>query len=118
MKIDPYKSKERFESWLNSIEDKEEIDGLNSVNSKLFISFIKDLRIGINVSNSSKKGERSYTRLNHLRQKLGFIIRKLEERKIKDIRKVTAQDLHKFFSDMRTGFCFKVSNLLEILPKS
>ena len=103
MKIDPYKSKERFENWLNSLDGKEEIEGLNELNSKLLISFIKDLRIGINVSNSSKKGERSYTRLNHLRQKLGFIIKKLGKRKVKDVRKATAQDLHSLFSDMRSG---------------
>lgn len=100
---DPYKSKEIFENWFNSIEGKDEVDGLNKANSKLLISFIKDLRIGINVSNSSKKGERSFTRLNHLKQKLVFIFKKLEERKINDTKKVTAQDLHKLFSDMRSG---------------
>lgn len=103
MKIDPYNSKQLFENWLDLIDGKKEVDGLNESNSKLIVSFIKDFRIGINVSNSSKKGERSYTRLNHLRQKVGFVIKKLEERNIKDIRKVTAQGLHKLFSDMRAG---------------
>jgi integrase len=54
MKKDPYKSKELFENWLISIEGKKKIDGINEVNSKLIISFIKDFRIGMNVSNKSK----------------------------------------------------------------
>jgi len=103
MKIDPYKSKESFENWLVAIDGKKEVYGLNKSNSKLLVSFIKDMRIGINVSNGSKKGERSFIRLNHLRQKLAFVIKKLEERCVKDIRKITANDLHKLFSDMRSG---------------
>jgi integrase len=103
MRKDPYKSKEVFEKWLNSIAGKEEIEGLKKINSKLLISFIKDLRLGLNVSNASKKGERSFTRLNHLKQKLVFVLRKLEEREIYDARKASAKDLHSLFSDMRSG---------------
>jgi len=55
MTIDPYKSKEVFEKWLSSIEGKKEIEGLNEIHSKLLISIIKDLRIGINVSSKNKR---------------------------------------------------------------
>ncbi|MBP7139416.1 MAG: tyrosine-type recombinase/integrase [Caldisericia bacterium] len=103
MTIDPYKSKEVFERWLSSIEGKKEIEGLNEIHSKLLISIIKDLRIGINVSSKNKKGERSFTRLNHLEQKLRLLFRLLQERGISDVRKANAQNLHSLFSDMRSG---------------
>tara|TARA_Y100000034_G_scaffold41320_2_gene50856 strand:+ start:15533 stop:15823 length:291 start_codon:yes stop_codon:yes gene_type:complete len=80
MRIDPYNSKQLFENWIALIDSKKEIDGLNEGNSTLMVSLIKDMKIGRNVSNASKKGERSFTRLNHLRQKLGFVIKKLEIR--------------------------------------
>jgi integrase len=103
MTIDPYKSKEVFEKWLSSIEGKKEIEGLNEIHSKLLISIIKDLRIGINVSSKNKKGERSFTRLNHLEQKLRLLFRLLQERGISDVRKANPQNLHSLFSDMRSG---------------
>jgi len=103
MKIDPYKHKESFENWISSISGKSQVCGLNEINSTLLIRFISDFRIGINVSSKSKKGERSFTRLNHLKQKLSFIIGKLEERGVCDVRKVTPLDLHSLFSDMRSG---------------
>ncbi len=103
MKRDPYKHKERFEKWITSIDKCKNIDGMSDINSKLFLSFIQDLRVGLNVSKSSKKGERSFIRLNTIRGKLAFIIKMIEVRGIKDIRNVTAKDLHNLFSDMRSG---------------
>ncbi|MCH7850601.1 MAG: hypothetical protein IH845_03085 [Nanoarchaeota archaeon] len=35
MKIDPYKHEEQFERWLNSINGKKRVDGLNEINSTL-----------------------------------------------------------------------------------
>ena len=103
MKRDPYKHKEQFEKWIVLNKNCNKIGGLDEINSSLFLSFINDLRVGLNVSNSSKKGERSFIRLNTIRRKLAFVIRKLEERGIKDIRKVTAKDLHNLFTDMKSG---------------
>lgn len=103
MKKDLYNHKALFENWIKSIETKKKIDGLNEKNSRLIIQFIKDFRIGLNISNQSKKGERSFTRLNHLRQKIIFLVKLLEKRKVRDITKVTSRQLHEFFNDMRTG---------------
>jgi hypothetical protein len=86
-KIDPYNHKQRFENWYK----KKKIPEVNSINEKTLIKFIEDMLLGINVSKSSKKGARSYVRLNTLRQRLVFIVAKLEERKIKDIKKVTRE---------------------------
>ncbi len=103
MKIDPYKHKERFEKWLLSIEGKKEVNNLNETHSEIFVSFIKDFRLGLNVSNKSKKGERSYIRLNNLIQRISFLLRKLEERGILDVRDANPSDLHNLFADMRSG---------------
>jgi|TARA_B100001079_G_C16370095_1_gene496977 hypothetical protein len=54
MRIDPYNSKKLFENWITSIDGKKEVDGLNECNSTLMISFIKDMKIGRNISNSFK----------------------------------------------------------------
>ncbi|MBA7645890.1 hypothetical protein ES703_53649 [subsurface metagenome] len=102
MKKDPYKHKERWETWISKVEDNG-IDGLNKINSALVIKFMRDMEMGINISKISKKGGRSYIRLNHLQQKIIFIIKLLEKKKIKDIGKVKSEELHKLFNDMRTG---------------
>lgn len=103
MRIDPYNNKKLFENWLNSIEKEKKIGELTEKNSELIVSFIKDFRIGMNVSIQSRKGERSYTRLNHLKQKVIFLLRLLEKRGIGDVTKARPEDLHKLFSDMREG---------------
>ncbi len=103
MKKDIYNHKRLFQNWLDSIEKNKKIEGLTDNNSNLIISFIKDFKIGMNVSKQSRKGERSCTRLNHLRQKVVFILKLLEKRGIKDITKAKPQDLHKLFSEMREG---------------
>lgn len=103
MKKDPYNNKGTFEKWLSSIEKEQSIDGLNEKNSSLIISFIKDFRLGLNVSKQSKKGERSYARLNHLRHKVIFILALLEKKGIPDVTKLKPQYLHGLFSDMREG---------------
>lgn len=96
---DIYHHKQRYENWLK----KKEIKGISKSNEKLVIKFIDDMALGLNISKSSKKGARTPTRLNTLRTRLVFIIKELEKRKIKDIKKVTKQQLHRLFEDMRTG---------------
>jgi len=103
MKKDPYNHRKLFESWLECVDKGKRIEGLSDKNSGIVISFIKDFKIGMNVSNRSRKGERSYTRLNHLRQKVAFILRLLEKRGIKEITQINPEDLHRLFSDMREG---------------
>jgi len=97
--IDPYNHKKRLENW----QKDKQIKNTSKINEKLIIKFIDDMTIGVNISKASKKGARSPTRLNTLRQRLAFVIRELEKRKIKDVRKTTAKDLHKLFEDMRSG---------------
>lgn len=103
MKKDPYNQRQLFENWLDGVDKGGKIEGLSDKNSGLIISFIKDFKIGMNVSIQSRKGERSYTRLNHLRQKVAFILRLLEKKGIKEMTQVKPEDLHRLFSDMREG---------------
>lgn len=99
---DLYNSQQKFEEWLNNV-DKVGIEGLNKFNSNIIIRFIKDMKLGINISKRSEKGGRSFIRLNHLKQKIIFIAKQLEKRNIEEITKVKAQQLHELFSNMREG---------------
>lgn len=99
MKIDPYNHKQRLDNWLI----KKEIDGISKANKNILLKFIGDMILGLNISKGSKKGARSPIRINTLRQRLSFMIRILEERKLKDLSELKAEDLHKLFNDMRSG---------------
>jgi len=96
---DPYKNKERFDKW----NEKKSITDISKTNAKIVIKFINDMSLGLNISKGSKKGARSSSRLNTLRVRLVFVIRELEKRKVKDIRKTTDKELHQLFDDMRSG---------------
>ena len=82
MKKDPYNHKKRFENWIVTVAMVKKIDGLNEIHSKLLLSFINDFKVGLNVSTRSKKGGRSFIRLNTIRQRLTFIINKFRYPKI------------------------------------
>ena len=66
MKIDPYKHKERHLRWKEKAS--EGISDISNPNSKILIRYLTDMEYGLNIANSSKKGARSYIRLNTLRQ--------------------------------------------------
>ncbi len=107
MKIDPYRRKESFEKWLGAIESGNKIEGLSEKNQALLISFLKDMRLGLNVAGASKRGERSFQRLYSMKGKVLFVLRKLEERGMKSIQNLEAGELHKLFSEMRSGVISK-----------
>lgn len=70
-KKDPYKHKERYHRWL-----KENISGIKEIsltNSSLILAYLYDMQEGLNVSIKSKKGPRSYTRLNNIIQRMVFL---------------------------------------------
>lgn len=107
MKIDPYKHKEKYLRWKESVG--EQIKGISKENSKIILEYIFDMEQGINVSRVSKKGSRSYIRLNNLRQRIIFIIKKFESLYgLKDITKITEREIHSFFSGLRNGTITRV----------
>ena len=102
MKIDPYKHKECYLGWKEKVKDG--IQNISKKNSSILLRYLEDMECGLNVSLKSKKGSRSFPRLNTLRQKLNFIFREFEERyNIHDITLVTEQHLHSHFTGMRNG---------------
>jgi len=56
MKIDPYKHKELYFSWKESVKDG--IPKLSQDNSKIIFNYIIDMEYGLNVSSKNKKGAR------------------------------------------------------------
>ena len=103
-KLDPYKNKEKFMRWKNKIREAGIIEWLSPINSELVIKYLNDMELGINTSISSKKGSRSYIRLNCLRMRLIFLLRKIQEHcNLDDITQITETQLCSFFVDMRNG---------------
>ena len=102
MKVDLYGHEQRYLKWKNDVLKKGE-DGLTKRNSDLLKKYVLDMEIGANVSNRTKKGARSYPRLNNLRQRLAQILRMLQERGIRDITVVKEQEITVLFSDMQRG---------------
>ena len=74
MKIDPYKNKEKYLSWRNSIDNI--IPNINKENSEVILRYLDDMERGLNVAIGSPKGGRSYSkRLNSPRERMCFFTR-------------------------------------------
>jgi len=102
MKLDPYKHEERYLNWKAKLSNS--IPDISKTNSKIILNYVFDMEQGINISSSSKKGARSYARLNNLRQRLTSFCIKLETRyKLKDLTKITEEQLFDFFNKIRNG---------------
>lgn len=71
MKIDPYKHEEKYLAWKTKTESG--IPEITKANSDIIKQYIQDMEQGLNVSISSKKGSRSFIRLNVLRQRMVFL---------------------------------------------
>lgn len=96
---DPYNAERNYKSW----EIEKKLDGVNSINRKIILEFLDDMSIGHNVGVGTKKGARSYKRLNALRSRLKIISNNLQDRGINDIRKINSKQIFKLFDDMRKG---------------
>lgn len=102
MKQDVYGHQQRYERWKETVQTEGE-PGLTKKNTDVLIQYILDMEIGANVSRLSKKGGRSYPRLNNLRQRLAQIMRMMQERNVSDITRVSEKKITELFSDMRKG---------------
>jgi len=102
MKIDPYKHKEKYLQWKKEING--EIPEISKHNSDLILKYLDNMENGLNISNSNKKGSRSYIRLSSLKLRLIFLSKQFAEKyNIKDITNITEEQLHTFFTGMRNG---------------
>jgi len=101
MKIDPYKNKEQYFKWKGKVKDG--ILEVSKDNSRILLQFLFDMENGLNVAKVSKKGPRSYTRLNNLRQRLIFLARIFENNLQKNLTEINQKEIVTFFNDMRNG---------------
>ena len=101
-KKDVYKHKERYLRWME--ENLNGISNISFINSSLILSYLSDMQKGLNISAKSKKGARSYTRLNNIRQRMIFLIKKFEAiYNLKEILKIEEEQLHDFFNKIKNG---------------
>jgi hypothetical protein len=115
MRIDPYKHKERYLSWKESV--KNGIPDISKENSDIVLDYIFDMEHGLNISNKNIKGARSYTRLNSLKQRMIFMCKKFENiYGTKDITKIRERELHTFFTEMRNGVIKRVDGKIYQNP--
>lgn len=80
MKIDPYKIKEKYLAWKEKTQSG--ISDISKFNSDLLKQYLTDMKNGMNVSSATKRGGRSYVRLNVLRQRMTFLAKEMESRDI------------------------------------
>jgi len=100
MKLDPYKHELRYHNWKANLTNS--LPNISITNSKIILNYVFDMEQGINISSSSKKGARSYARLNNIRQRLTSFCIKLEKMyKLKDLTKITEEQLFDFFGKIR-----------------
>lgn len=97
MVIDPYNHKSRFEKW----KQNPKFEGVSKLNSDLLVEYLFDMENGINVA---RTGRLSYDRLNNLKQRMGFIVRMLEQKYgSKRVIDITEREIVAFFRGMREG---------------
>ncbi len=105
-KIDPYNHKERYLELKK--ESKKGIPTISKYDSGLILQYLDDMEIGINVAISTKKGTRSYIRLNSLKIRLISICKRFKELyRSEKITNITELQLHRFFTGMRNGTILK-----------
>ena len=102
VKKDPYKHKERYFKWKKAIKGR--IPEIGKYDSDLILQYLDDMELGLNVANLSKKGARSYIRLNTLKTRLVCLSKKFGEAyKLKKITDISERQIHEYFTGMRNG---------------
>lgn len=107
MKIDPYKHKEKYLAWRESVRNG--IPDVTKGNFDLITRYLNDMEIGANIAKGSSKGARSFIRLNTLRDKLCFFSKKFKEKYgIDNITEIKEEQLIQFFASMKNGTIRKI----------
>ena len=102
MKIDVSGHEKRFNKWKEDVVVEGEL-GLTRENSDILVQYLFDMEVGRNVSRKSRRGPRSYIRLNAARYKLSMLLRLLQERGVADVRASTEEQIVKLFNDFEKG---------------
>lgn len=101
MRRDPHHYQETYQRWKASVTGG--IDGLSATNAALLLAYLTDMETGRNIAKGTRKGARSFARLNNIRQRLGFLMRAFEERSCIPITQVSEEQVHAYFGAMRAG---------------
>jgi integrase len=101
MRHDPWRHQEKYHHWKASVTHG--ISGLSAQSSAALLAFLADMEIGRNTAKGTKRGARSYPRLNNLRQRLTFLARAFEQRHHASLTQVTEEQVHAYFGAMRAG---------------
>ena len=104
VKIDPYNHEGSLTRWKDKVREFGGIPDISRQNSEIILKYLTDMELGINTSVSSKKGSRSFIRLNTIRLRLGFLAKRFNEiLGVDDMTNLTEQQVCSFFVDMRKG---------------
>ncbi len=104
MKKDPANHEKKYKTWQDKIVKKGIIEGITKINSDTIIKYINDMQNGVNISNVSAKGGRSYARLNNIRQRTIWFAKKFDEIYwLNEITKINEEQLLSFFTSMKNG---------------
>jgi hypothetical protein len=117
VKIDPYNNKEKYLVWKD--KNQSQISGISKENSDITLRFLSDMESGLNICSSSKKGARSYIRLNALKQRMIAFSKVFDKRLgLKRITDITEEQIFNFFRDMRNGKLKRQDGKNYISPKN
>jgi integrase len=97
--IDPYNNQEKYKKW------NKKIDGLSARNNEAIVTYLEDMRRGINISPKATKGKRGFNRLNTQKHRLSRIFSMLEDHfKITDVLLIEADSIKKLKSSIMELF--------------
>jgi len=93
------------------------IPNISKINSDLVLRYLGDMEKGINVAHLSKKGGRSYVRLNTIKNRIVLIVKHFEARfGLDEITKVTEEQVLVFIQriEKRNLVLYDLANSLSI----
>ncbi len=102
MKLDVHKHEQRYKNWKDYVLENGE-DNMSQRNSEVLLNYVFDMQVGVNISKKSKKGGRSFPRLNSIRQRMAQMMRAFEKRGLKDLTELTEEKMMDYFTALRTG---------------
>jgi hypothetical protein len=115
-KFDPYKHKERYLAWKE--KNPSRISEISKENSDIILHFLRDMEAGLNICINSKKGSRSYIRLNVLKQRMISLSKIFENRYcLNKITDITEDQIFEFFLGMRNGTIKRLDGKDYLSPK-
>jgi hypothetical protein len=99
---DVYNDEKKYRSW-KEYSKENGIQDVSKKSSDLIINYITDMEMGNNITKGTKKGGRSFIRLNSIRLRIIFVTKLLEKRGVKCLSEVKESDIKSLFHAMRTG---------------